>query len=302
MADDARDARAAGEAIQVIPLWPGGPPGPARESRPEAWFRQTAAGGRETRMLRNVSEPALSVFAPAPGAANGAGLIICPGGGWRILAWEHEGEDMARRLAARGFTAFVLKYRLLHTPTGAAAFVARAAATAAQLAQRLAARPPEAVFAGLVSDETVKEGRRIAAEDGRRALALVRERAPDWGLDAARIGMAGFSAGAFLTMDVVMDPGGPPLAFAAPIYGGDTGGRPVPADAPPLFAAVAQDDALFVQASQALLAQWTQAGRPAELHVFARGGHGFGLERQGLPADRWIDLFEAWLGDLGLAR
>jgi acetyl esterase/lipase len=111
--------------------------------------------------------------------------------------------------------------------------------------------------------------------------------------------MIGFSAGAFLVADVALDPGGEPLAFVAPIYGGETRGQAVPADAPPLFTVVAQDDRLLFHMVEGLYLDWSAADRPAELHVFTRGGHGFGMTRLGLPVDRWIDLFELWLKDRG---
>ena len=111
------------------------------------------------------------------------------------------------------------------------------------------------------------------------------------------IGMIGFSAGAFLAVDVALDPRATQLAFIAPIYGGETRGARVPADAPPLFTAVAQDD-ILVKIIEGLHADWSAADRSSELHVFARGGHGFGMVRQGLPSDRWTDLFPSWLGDV----
>jgi dienelactone hydrolase len=98
--------------------------------------------------------------------------------------------------------------------------------------------------------------------------------------------MVGFSAGAFLATDLAMDPRGAPLAFIAPIYGGETQGRPVPADAPPLFTVVAQDDRTLFRVVEGLYADWSSADRPAELHIFARGGHGFGVGKRGLPVDR----------------
>jgi dienelactone hydrolase len=118
-------------------------------------------------------------------------------------------------------------------------------------------------------------------------------------VDPAKIGMMGFSAGAFLTASVALEPGGPPLAFAAPIYGGEADGIAVPADAPPLFVAVAGDDRMLVRVCEGLYTAWIDADRPAEIHVFRRGGHGFGLAPQGSPVDAWMDLLEAWLKDLG---
>lgn len=302
MADDARfEVRATAQAAAnpVIMLWPDGVPGGRADIGPEIEFRNEAAGGAAmTTMIRNVSDPSLTVFTPEPSKANGVGVVICPGGGWRLLAWEHEGLDMACWLAGRGYTAFVLKYRLNGTPSDPAEY-------AAAMAKMGAGFPTVVPYpkAPLSLDELVPNlvrPRKVAADDGRRALAIVRERAAEWGLDPKRIGMAGFSAGAYLTTDVALEPDGAPLAFAAPIYGGEMGGRAVPADAPPLFMAIAQDDRLLLRSVEGVYAAWMAADRPTEFHLFARGGHGFGMVRRGLPTDRWIDLFGDWLADRGI--
>jgi dienelactone hydrolase len=302
MADDVRErstpAQGAGSG-EEIRLWPEGPPRSLPGVGPETRYvaaRGVAAG---TTMLRNVSEPTLTVFAPAPGTANGCGVVVCPGGGWRILAWEHEGMEMATWLASRGFTAFLLKYRVAATPPDPAAFEAAMAAVEGQLAAPLRAAKAPREMAQIVRDETLTFAREIAADDGRRALVIARERATALGIDPNRIGLIGFSAGAFLVTDVAMDPQGPPPAFLASIYGGETRGRPVPADAPPLFTVIAHDDRLLFRMVEGLYRDWTDADRSAELHIFARGAHGFGMVRQGLPSDRWVDLLGDWLADRG---
>ena len=302
MADDARAEIKVGEEVSlnpVIRLWPDGPPSGLPGVGPETTFRAPAAGGAETTMLRNVSDPTLTVFAPDPAKANGVGVIVCPGGGWRILAWEHEGIDLARWLAARGYAAFLLKYRLRGTPPDPAEFAEASAKLAASLPTVIPGAVAPRALSDLVRDEKIVRAREVAADDGRRAVQIVRERAGEWGVQPDRIGMIGFSAGAFLTADLIMDPRAAPLAFAAPIYGGETQGRPVPADAPPLFTVIAQDDRLLFRVVEGLYADWSSADRPAELHIFARGGHGFGMARLGLPVDRWIDLFGDWLADQG---
>ena len=298
MADDAHLISAAQEVIQ---LWPDGAPNPLPNVGPEVSYRWAAAGRENTLMLRNISEPTLTVFAPDPGKSNGVGVIVAPGGGWRILAWEHEGVDLAHWLAQRGYTAFLLKYRVMAMPDDPEAFKAGVAASNNQLdAPRPASEAPRSLMA-VIRSETSHKAIDAAAADGRRALAIIRERAKDWSVDPAKVGMVGFSAGGFLTADVAMDPQGPPLAFAAPIYGGETRGRPVPADAPPLFTCIAGDDRYLFKVVEGLYHDWSNADRPAEIHIFTRGGHGFGMVKQGIPADRWIDLFEAWLKDLGFA-
>lgn len=289
-------------AHEEVLLWPEGPPG-GKAPYDEIVYRAPIAGGAETDILRNVSVPSLTVFKPDPAKANGVGVIVAPGGGWRILAWEHEGIDVCRWLAARGYAAFLLKYRLRGTPPDPAEYAASSAKMQAALTERMARlkASPGSIRDVVGNDPTMAQARAQAVEDGRRAVAIVRERAKAWGVDPARVGMIGFSAGAFLTADVAMDAGGPPLAFAAPIYGGETGGQPVPADAPPLFIAVAVDDLILFKSTRDLFNDWTDAGRPAELHAYAKGGHGFGMARLGLPSDNWIDAFGDWLADMGFA-
>jgi acetyl esterase/lipase len=249
-------------------------------------------------LLRNVSEPTLSVFRPAK--PNGVGVIVCPGGGWRILLWEHEGTDVVRWLTAQGYTAFLLKYRVHGMPAAKADYDAEMTTVLAQIARVRNGRSAPRTMSEVAPAEPVREARAAAADDARRAIALIRERAKKWDVDPNKLGMIGFSIGACLTVDVAVDPRAAPLAFIAPIYGGDTG-RPVPASAPPLFSVVAQDDSLVYRVVEGLYADWTDAGCSAELHVYRRGGHGFGLVKQGLPADGWINLFQDWLADLGFA-
>jgi acetyl esterase/lipase len=299
MADDQTLADTA--ARETIPLWPDGPSSSLPPTPPEMSLKAPMAGGPAITILRNVSTPSLTVFRPDPSRANGVGVIVCPGGGWRILAWEHEGVDLGVWLAERGYAAFLLKYRVSATPEDPAEFARDSAEMAASLIRPLPAAKTPRSLDRVMNDPATRAAREAAAEDGRRALAIVRQRAGEFGVDAGRVGLIGFSAGAFLVADVALDPGGPAPAFVAPIYGGETRGRPVPADAPPLFTAVAQDDRMLVSMVRGLCDDWFAADRPVECHLFARGGHGFGMSRLGQPTDRWIDLFEAWLADQGFA-
>ncbi|MGA2951393.1 MAG: alpha/beta hydrolase [Caulobacteraceae bacterium] len=287
-------------AEEIVELWPDGPPG-GKAPYDEQVFRRAVPGGAETLMLRNVSVPTLTLYRPDRARANGVGVIVCPGGGWSILAWEHEGVDIARWLAARGYSAFLLKYRVTGTEPDPVKYEANVAEQMARLEARFAKMEPPRYFTDLIRDENLTAGREMAHVDGQRALALVRERAAEWGVTDGRVGMIGFSAGGFLTADVAMDPGGAPLTFAAPIYGGETTGKPVPADAPPIFIAVAVDDHLLFSVVRGLFEDWTSAKRSAEMHAFARGGHGFGSAQQGMPSDRWLDQFGDWLVDQGFA-
>jgi acetyl esterase/lipase len=266
---------------------------------PEFAYEVRTGVAAGTIVLRNVSEPTLTVFAPS-GVPNGVGVIAVPGGGWTVNAWTHEGLDVGRWLAALGYTAFVLKYRVQGSGADQDAFEASMAAVDATLADGLAAGKLPRRIDDLISTRAYLEARAACADDGRRAIQLVREQAERFGIRTRSVGMIGFSAGAFLAVDVALDPRAQPLAFIAPIYGGETRGAPVPDDAPPLFSAVARDD-ILVKIVEGLHADWSAAGRSSELHVFARGAHGFGMVRQGLPSDRWTDLFVAWLEDLNVA-
>ena len=288
-----------GQADEVIRLWPEGPPTKIAGVGPEAEYRAPVGVAAKALMLRNVSEPTLSVFRPEK--PNGVGVIVCPGGGWRILAWEHEGTDVVRWLTARGYSAFLLKYRVRGTPVSQADYDAQMAKMFSQVDLTRKGKTAFRAIAEVLPSETLHEARVAAADDGRRALAMVRERAKQWDVDPQKIGMIGFSAGAFLVVDVAMEPRAAPLAFVAAIYGGETLGRAVPKDAPPLFTCIAQDDFLLYRVVEGLYADWTDAERSAELHIYRRGAHGFGMVKQGFPSDRWIEHFHDWLRDLAFA-
>ena len=289
------------DAAEIIRLWPDGPPTTIDGVPDEAEYAVQVGLAKGTTFLRNISEPTLTVFTPPEGASNGVGVIVVPGGGWTINAWDHEGLDVARWLAPLGFTAFVLKYRVQASDPDEAAFEAAMAVMDAGLSAPIPASNKPREIRQIISTDAYLQARAVAAEDGRRAIELVREHASRFGVRPDSIGMIGFSAGAFLIVDVALDPRAEQVAWIAPIYGGETLGAPVPADAPPLFAAVAQDD-ILVRIIEGLYIDWSSADRPTELHVFARGAHGFGMIEQGLPSDRWTDLFLAWLGDLDVTR
>jgi acetyl esterase/lipase len=289
------------DAAEVIRLWPDGPPTRIDGVPDEVEYPVREGMAEGTTFLRNISDPTLTVFTPASGTGNGLGVIVVPGGGWTISAWTHEGLDVVGWLTALGYTAFLLKYRVRASEADQATFEAGQAALNSGLAvPRTAAQLPRAISDVIRTDDYL-EARAAAADDGRRAIALVREHAERYSVNPDALGMIGFSAGAFLAVDVALDPRAPQLAYIAPIYGGETCGAPVPPDAPALFTAVARDDILY-KIVEGLAVEWSDADRPTELHVFRRGQHGFGMVKQGLPSDRWTDLYLAWVDDLGLAR
>lgn len=289
----------------MIRLWPDGPPTVIEGVPEEAEYPVRVGIAEGTTFLRNVSDPTLTVFAPT-GPRNGIGVIVIPGGGWTINAWTHEGLDVAHWLAGLGYTAFLLKYRVRASEPDAASFEAQQQSVDTALAGLLTAGPrPSSINDlipddGLIGRDAYLQARAACADDGRRAIEIVRQEAGRFGIRPEAIGTIGFSAGAFLAIDVAMDPRAEQVAFVGAVYGGETLGAQVPADAPPVFIAVAQDD-LLGRIVENLHADWSSAGRSSELHVFARGAHGFGMVKQGFPSDRWTDLFAAWVDDLGLS-
>jgi acetyl esterase/lipase len=203
------------------------------------------------------------------------------------LSINSEGGDVAKWLAGKGVTAFVLKYRLAHTGEDATAEF-----------QQLWQDKPK--FEKLLAD-TVP----LSIEDGLAAVTYVREHAATWNVLPDKVGVIGFSAGGTVAAGVALryKPEGRP-AFAAPIYGAVSMLKDaVPSDAPPLFVAAATDDNLGLAGeSVALYERWTAAHKPAELHMYARGGHGFGMKKQGLPSDDWIARFWDWLQMEGVLK
>jgi acetyl esterase/lipase len=264
-------------AQEAIPLYPGAAPGSTQENYPEKqYFSKTW----NTEIVTNVTKPSLTVFKPSAELKNGTAIVICPGGGFMALSINSEGYDVAKYLAARGVTAFVLKYRLAHTGEDAAQ----------EFTALYADRPK--------FQETVGKVIPLAIADGMAAVTYVRQHASEWGVSPDRVGIIGFSAGGAVTVGVGFHyaPDGRP-AFVAPIYAGllpkDAS---VPADAPPMFVAAATDDQLgLATESIALYQKWTEAHKSAELHMYAKGGHGFGMRKQDLPTDHWIDRFADWL-------
>jgi acetyl esterase/lipase len=263
-------------AQDVIPLYPAAAPGSKAADYPEKEYFSKAWN---TEIVTNVTRPSLTVFKPSPEMKNGSAIVICPGGGFMALSIASEGTDVAKYLAARGVTAFVLKYRLLHTGDDAAAQFS-------------------ALFADRKRfDETMKDVEPMAVADGLAAVAYVKQHASEWGISPEKVGIIGFSAGGAVTAGVAFEYRAESRpAFVAPIYGAALKDEAVPADAPPMFIAAATDDSLgLAPESIALYQKWAAAHKPVELHMYAKGGHGFGMRQQNIPTDHWIDRFAEWL-------
>ncbi len=257
-------------------LWPGEAPGEIETLPPESDSTtddsRLAAGKRVTR-LQNVSVPTLTIYKPDPRIDTGASVIIAPGGGFRILAIDLEGTEVAEWATSIGLTAIVLKYRV----PGAAR------------------NPDKPWFA--------------AAQDGQRAMSLVRSRSAELGIDPDRIGIMGFSAGGAPVTYTALVPERlyEPVdrhdshsfrpAFAAPIYSGwwMPEGAELSESCPPFFMVITYDDKDRSIGMSEVFIELKKANVSAEMHIYSEGGHGYGLRRTEKPVTSWNDRMEDWL-------
>lgn len=275
---------------KTINVWPGKPPGETKELPPES--DQTKPedkliAGRRIIKLGNVSTPQLAIYRPAKDKDTGAAVVVCPGGGHYILAYDLEGTEVAEWLNEIGVTGIVLKYRVPF-------------------------RDPN--------------NRSLAAvQDGQRAMSLVRNHAGEWGLDPKRIGILGFSAGGQLAAMVsVLDEQRQYEAvddvdkvscrpdFAVLVYPGGLTDRDPPKlrddvkvtkNTPPMCFVHAFDDNASVLNSLLLATELKKVGVPAELHIYATGGHGYGLRHvDGQPVTDWPKPCAAWLKTTGVIK
>jgi acetyl esterase/lipase len=283
------------QAQQELPLY-GGQPIPNARPGADVESVDTSSGQPVRYSFSKVSHPTLTVFLPMAGKGNGTAVVVCPGGGYTHLAMTHEGTDVAKWLNSLGITAFLLKYRL-------------------------------------PSDETMVDKTIGPLQDAQRAIQLVRERAAEWSLDAGKVGILGFSAGGHLastagthflqtTIDnpaqVSLRPDFmvllyPVISFSDSI--GHTGSREsligkhpdpalvlaysnerqVTAQTPPTFIIHAEDDETVpVLNSLNFYEALVRHGVPSELHVYPRGGHGWGLWNP-LSRDQWPDRLKEWM-------
>jgi acetyl esterase/lipase len=240
----------------------------------------------KSRIIYNVTVPTLTVFSPEKTIANGTSVIICPGGAFHILSIDNEGIEVAKWLNSKGVTAFVLKYRLVMSETD---------------------DPFKELFPLMGNFKKLDSINApvvpLAIQDGLNAIKYVREHAEEFAIDKHRIGIMGFSAGGTLVLGATLNstPENRP-DFIAPIYPytGAINVTNIPKDEPPAFIAAASDDQLgFATSIATLYIDWIAAGNIAELHIYSKGGHGFGISKQGLPVDNWYERFGEWLTLIG---
>jgi acetyl esterase/lipase len=258
----------------VLDLWPDGVPLSGQKAEPSEEVRTNKNG---ILRITNVTRPQMTVYRPDD--PNGAAVLVCPGGGYKILAYEHEGTDVCEFLTEHGVTAILLKYR-------------------------------------------VPSPRERALQDAQRAIGMIHHHAEEWGVDSGRIGMLGFSAGGNLTvmtclhgsehtypMDEKLDVENSIPSFAIPVYPAYLVERgtegPLLSDitvkdtSPPLCLVHAADDPWTASGSFLLAVEYKKHDIPCEVHVYAKGGHGFGMKKKGLPVDAWPHRVIEWMDSMG---
>jgi len=278
------------EPDHVLKVWPDTPPGEKIEVGPEQDFTKGSdklIAGRRIIKLGNVTSPEAHVFLPPANLRTGASVVICPGGGFSILAWDLEGTEVAQWLNTLGVSAIVLKYRV---PT---------------------------------RDQTPRW--MAATQDTQRTMSLVRHHAEDWGLDSDKVGVLGFSAGGMAAVKTTLAkeryyaavddadkqsfrPSRAILIYAAGLPTEATASETqanqeawgnsdeVTSETPPVFMVHAFDDFVPVQGTANMLLTMKKVKVPCELHVYESGGHGYGLrKRADQPVTNWTQPCEAWL-------
>ena len=281
----------------VMAIWPGSgiPPG----SEGWAWHEQTMQAPDTTipnRMARNVVIPTLTMFKPAADTANGTAMIVAPGGAFHFLMMDHEGYDVAHWLTQFGVTAFVLKYRVQHTPETDADMPAFL-----QHLQEDLPHPGPTGTSPPVGTLGTEEARLWGEADGRQAIRYLRQHAAELEINPRRIGIMGFSAGGGIAVNAALEYDSLSRPdFVAGIYPGYRIVEAIPENLPPLFLAIADDDKAVAAISSARLYEtWHKANKPIELHIFSNGGHGFGMLEQNQLSDAWTYLFKRWLASQG---
>lgn len=277
-----------------VPLWPGTPPDMQAMPGPEKTDTSTTLlAGKTVTAIRNVSQPTMTVYAPQ-GENTHAAVVVIPGGGFEEVAIDLEGTEICDWLTARGITCVLLKYRVPSAPYD----------------WHSNSRPHN------------YQVPTMALEDVQRTMGLVRLHAKEWNIDPHKVGVVGFSAGGFLVAEIsthfdkrlykpvdTADKESARPDFAMAIYPGHLAlenGKlnpnvPVTHNTPPTFIVQAEDDDVDgVQQALVYFAALKKADVPTEMHLYAQGGHAFGVRRTDKPITAWTDLADAWMRTIGV--
>ena len=274
-------------AQTVLPLWPHGTPEPPQTTEPET--NMADASGRLTNRLTNITQPSMTVFLPQHSMGVTSAAVVFPGGSYKRLAWDIEGLDVCRWLNSINMACLLVKYR--------------------------------------VPEEGHYPENRADLEDAQQAMRVARAHAAEWHINPVRIGVVGFSAGGHLAVtlsnhfdDVTVEstpaaadvdtkisarPEFAILGYPAYLPTGpdkkdlDPNLTPNPRT-PPTFIIQAENDKTYIDSSLVYFRALKDAGVPAELHLYASGGHGFGMRPVGMPEERWGDTAAVWLRSIGM--
>jgi len=273
----------------VVDLWPGKAPGEKGELPAES-SQENKPGQRQVNRLQNITKPQLHIYKPAKEKDTGTAIVIAPGGGYNILAWDHEGEEVAKWLTTIGVTGIVLKYRVPRRP-----------------------------------GDPAKEPPLTAFMDAQRAIRLTRAKASDWGINDKKIGMLGFAAGGHLTAWTATNPdlksyeaiddtdklSAKPdflvLIYPAYLVKNEKKDEFAPEikwtkDSPPTFFAHAANDPVTPESSIRSFQELNRLEVPTELHIYTKGGHGYGIRDDGLPVNTWPARVGDWLTNQGYLK
>ncbi|HUX45074.1 MAG TPA: alpha/beta hydrolase [Terracidiphilus sp.] len=281
-----------GDGYTQIPIWPDAPPDARPAKAPESYATaKNLVAGKPWTYVENVSQPTMTVYSPT-GKNTGAAVVVFPGGGYEILAIDLEGTEVCDWLTSQGITCVLLKYRV--------------------------PAPRSAPYWGAYPQS------KIALDDAQRTMGLVRFHAAEWHIDPRKIGVLGFSAGGHLVAAISTHFEGRMYSavdaadtvscrpdFAVALYPGhlDLGGAklalnpyvPVTKETPPTFLLQAENDHVDnVDDSLSYYIALKDAGVPVEMHLYAQGGHAFGMRKTKFPITEWPGLVEKWLGTIGM--
>lgn len=270
------------QGADAIKLWPGKAPGEAKDIGEEKYL-EAKKGQLDVKRLTNVSAPSITIYSPPKDKNAGVAVVVAPGGAYSILAIEHEGSDVCEWLNKLGVTAVLLKYRVPKREM--------------QMPENLA-----------------------MIQDSQRAITLVRSKSKELGVDPAKVGMLGFSAGGNLTAWTALTkkrmyekvdaddeishlPNFAILVY--PAYITDKDGKlksefVVDKGSPPMFFAHSSDDGVTSEGSVALYMALKKNNVPSELHLYASGGHGYGMRKIPHPCATWPDRAADWMKSRGL--
>ena len=244
--------------------------------------------------ISNVTTPSMSVYLPDPAIATGTAVVVLPGGALRFLSWENEGTKVANWLNSKGIAAFILKYRLDNTEMG------MGSGSMPPMMMSLTVDEFDQLENANANPSSNPESLQVvnrAAEDAQEAIRVIRERASEWTINPDHIGYLGFSAGGGVALNAIIANRNQETMpnFIGSIYGPSLVDVVVPNPAPPLFIATAADHMNVAAGCLALFTTWKKAGGEAEMHLYGKGKGAFGMTKQGLPSDDWIEHFYGWL-------